>query len=154
MEFQFQKRMKDMPSTEESIPFKQEVGAIVIPADVGAGSCREAEIALPAQDADEHTPPENVGIEQEAANQNQTAGTEEVEDPNCPICRVDVDRDAQGIICEMCHTWLHRACLFMPEETFQALSNSSESWFCAICQSIRANKINGEQWTVKLLSKL
>ena len=84
-------------------------------------------------------PPENG--EQEAANQNQTADTEDVEDPNCPICRVDVAQDAQGIICEMCHTWSHRACLFMPEETFQALSNSSESWFCATCQSVRANKI-------------
>ena len=51
------------------------------------------------------TPSENVDIEQEAANQNQTADTEEVEDPNCPICRVDVAQDAQGIICEMCHTW-------------------------------------------------
>ena len=50
------------------------------------------------------------------------------EDVNCPICRVDVTQDVDGILCEMCHTWSHRTCLFMSEETFNNLYNSTESW--------------------------
>ena len=63
------------------------------------------------------------------------------EDVNCPICRVDVAEEVDGIMCEMCNTWSHRTCLFMPEETFHRLDRSPESWFCATCLSIKANKI-------------
>ena len=63
------------------------------------------------------------------------------EDVNCPICRVDVTQDVDGILCEMCHTWSHRTCLFMSEETFNNLYNSTESWQCATCLSIKSNKI-------------
>ena len=65
------------------------------------------------------------------------------EDPNCPICRIDVEDNEEngGIICEMCNTWSHRVCLFMSVEMFHKLDKSPDPWHCVACQSILSNKI-------------
>ena len=38
---------------------------------------------------------------------------DEIEDDNCPMCRVDVAADAHGIICDTCNVWYHAECLNM-----------------------------------------
>ena len=65
-----------------------------------------------------------------------------MDDPNCPICKIDVSVDDDGIVCEMCKVWSHRTCLFMTEEEYQVLDESDDAWFCATCSSIMAKKIN------------
>ena len=46
-----------------------------------------------------------------------------------------------ALFCEQCNTWYHSDCLFISEEEYFALSNSSDSWFCDHCRSIQANKL-------------
>ena len=78
-----------------------------------------------------------------AQPQNLEEATHQTADEiNCPICKVDVAEDTDSIVCDMCHTWFHRVCLFMPEDTFSALTISEETpWFCATCLAIKSNKI-------------
>ena len=72
----------------------------------------------------------------------------EVEDVNCPICRIDVGEEEEGIVCEECNVWSHRACLFMTPVEYQTLTApSSDPWFCVTCSSIRANKIKWGEMT-------
>ena len=61
------------------------------------------------------------------------------EDPNCPMCKIDVTDHVDGILCEMCKVWSHRVCLFMSLEEYDALNKSKSPWFCCTCQSIRSN---------------
>ena len=64
------------------------------------------------------------------------------EEINCPICRIDVTERSNGVVCNMCHIWSHRTCLFLPED-IAAISPPSAQlpWYCTLCQSIRSNKI-------------
>ena len=77
-----------------------------------------------------------------------------MDDPNCPICKIDVSVDDDGIVCEMCKVWSHRTCLFMTEEEYQVLDESDEAWFCATCSSIMANKIKWGTLDNELLSEI
>ena len=44
-------------------------------------------------------------------------------------------------MCEMCNTWSHRTCLYIPENDFADLQSSNDPWYCVTCLSIRSNKI-------------
>ena len=72
---------------------------------------------------------------------NNNIAPEETEDPNCPVCREEVENGQPGINCDRCKTWFHRSCLHMTEAMFEELENSEEEWFCMHCLSIKANKI-------------
>ena len=62
-------------------------------------------------------------------------------DPNCPICRDEVENGQPGICCDLCKSWFHRSCLHMTEDTYAGLEASSDPWFCVRCLSIKGNKI-------------
>ena len=62
-------------------------------------------------------------------------------DPNCPICREEVEDGQPGICCSQCKTWFHRPCLHMTEQMYEELGASSDDWFCMRCLSIRGNRI-------------
>ena len=83
-----------------------------------------------------NTNPAN-GVQGDADNNTQG----ETGDPNCPVCREEVEHNHQGIECDKCETWYHRCCLQMSESTYQEWQESDESWFCMLCLSIKANKI-------------
>ena len=91
---------------------------------------------------EENAPPvpsqgEGVGIV------NNQTGDEAIEedDPNCPLCREEVEHRQQGIACDSCKLWYHRPCLYMTDEVYQELSASEESWFCMRCLAIKGNRI-------------
>ena len=62
-------------------------------------------------------------------------------DPNCPICREEVEEGQPGICCDLCKSWFHRSCLHMTEEIYECLEASSDPWYCVRCLSIKGNKI-------------
>ena len=64
------------------------------------------------------------------------------ENVNCPLCPTFVADDAQALCCDMCVTWYHAECLLLSAEEYARLQDSTESWFCDHCRSIRANKID------------
>ena len=74
-------------------------------------------------------------------NENNNENNHAEEDVNCPICRVDTTENEDCIVCDMCHIWSHRRCLYITEEEFRSLRTSDAPWYCAICLSIRANNI-------------
>ena len=77
-----------------------------------------------------------------ASNQSENSSNDQTaEDINCPICRVDTTDDDDCIVCEQCHVWSHRECLFITEEQFLALRASDAPWYCAVCLAMRANNI-------------
>ena len=61
----------------------------------------------------------------------------------CPICSIDVtdNADERALICDRCQTWYHSDCLYMSQNEYLNLHNSSDDWFCDHCKSIRANMI-------------
>ena len=64
-----------------------------------------------------------------------------MDDPNCPVCREEVEHGQPGINCDRSKVWFHRSCLHMTEEMFVELESSEVEWFCMHCLSIKANKI-------------
>ena len=44
---------------------------------------------------------------------------EEEGDPNCPVCREEVEHGQPGICCNLCNVWYHRPCLDMTEEIYR-----------------------------------
>ena len=74
-------------------------------------------------------------------SENSLEAEEHEEALACPICTITVRDNDQALFCEQCNTWYHSDCLFISEEEYFALSNSSDSWFCDHCRSIRANKL-------------
>ena len=85
-------------------------------------------------------PPETPQPEVQT-NQFSAASTRPNEKSSCPNCTNNVKEDEDGVFCEMCENWSHRACLFMSAEEFQTLAGSSVPWYCTTCLSIRSNKI-------------
>ena len=78
----------------------------------------------------------------DTSSQQQNNTVEEpIHDKNCPICREDVTTDQNGLLCEMCWTWSHSSCLFIPDEEYRIMEDDPDPWFCVTCQSIKANKI-------------
>ena len=80
------------------------------------------------------------------------------EDPNCPVCREEVENGQPGINCNVCKIWFHRSCLHMPESRYEELEASDEPWYCMLCASIKANKIKwgemeGEEAIRKCISE-
>ena len=69
------------------------------------------------------------------------AEDENTGDPNCPVCREEVQHGQPGICCNQCETWFHRPCILMTEQMYEELGASSEEWFCMRCLSIKTNKI-------------
>ena len=65
-----------------------------------------------------NTNPAN-GVQGDADNTQGETG-----DPNCPVCREEVEHNHQGIECEKCETWYHRCCLQMSESTYQEWQES------------------------------
>ena len=61
----------------------------------------------------------------------------------CPICTIDVTNDSseKALMCDHCQTWYHSECLFITDDEYSDLSNSSENWYCDRCRSIQANRI-------------
>ena len=90
----------------------------------------------------------NANIENEDAAENpeiQSSGSTNVpdgaEDPNCPVCREEVENGQPGLNCDRCKIWFHRSCLHMTEAEFEELERSEDEWFCMHCLSVKANKI-------------
>ena len=59
----------------------------------------------------------------------------------CPLCALVVQDGGNGLMCSRCDTWFHPECLYLTEEEFVRLSQSSESWFCDHCKSVVSNRI-------------
>ena len=57
----------------------------------------------------------------------------------CPFCAINVNDS--GLICDHCNQWFHYRCLYITDEEFSCLSESTDSWFCDHCKSVRANRI-------------
>lgn len=57
----------------------------------------------------------------------------------CDICDMVVSDDDEGLLCERCLNWKHRACLAMGKKVYQKLSKSSDPWHCDDCRNINAN---------------
>ena len=65
----------------------------------------------------------NIHSQSSTENANEAIGTdEEIDDPNCPVCREEVEYGQPGIACDRCKIWFHRPCLHMNDETYQELS--------------------------------
>ena len=76
-----------------------------------------------------------------SAHSPSQSNNDDEEDPNCPMCKIDVTDQVDGVMCDMCKIWSHRVCLFMSLEEYELLNRSKTPWFCTTCLSIRANKI-------------
>jgi hypothetical protein len=68
----------------------------------------------------------------------------------CPICRTRVTENQPGMVCDRCNAWHHADCLYIDEEEYQELCNSSGEWFCTCCLEVKSNKLswgnmNGEE---------
>ena len=59
----------------------------------------------------------------------------------CPICKVTVSFDDNGLNCDRCYSWLHASCLFIEDDEYKVLDDSEEDWFCDSCRAVRANRI-------------
>ena len=94
--------------------------------------------AIPAPNAEEIL--QFLDEQQDVAN-TENNNQEVEEDPNCPVCREEVEHNQPGIRCDSCQMWFHKSCLHMPEDTYEELEASDEEWFCVLCKSIKANKI-------------
>ena len=92
-------------------------------------------------------------------NETENVNVDDEEgEPNCPVCREEVEHGQIRISCDMCKVWYHRPCLDMTEEIFRELETSSEPWYCMRCLSIKANKIKwgemeGEETIQACISK-
>ena len=51
----------------------------------------------------------------------------------CARCEKPVKSNQKGLQCDACDRWFHCACEQVPSETYLALGNCEESWFCAQC---------------------
>ena len=67
---------------------------------------------------------------------------EETSDPNCPVCREEVENGQPGICCDLCKSWHHRGCLHMTEAIYEELQASTDPWYCMRCLAIKGNKIS------------
>ena len=90
---------------------------------------------------------QNTSSYADVVNRNSTdvllAETTDTTDCNgtCPICKIEVTSEDNGILCDMCNTWVHQQCLHMTDDEFQSLANGDAQWFCARCNQIKLNKI-------------
>ena len=108
-----------------------------------------AETSLPRNIAPVHLAKANEAANQvtlESQNNPQIPGimpANEVDnyDANCSICRMDVDTDDKGVLCEMCKVWIHKDCLHLSEEQYLVLCNTKDPWFCSRCTLIKSNKV-------------
>ena len=53
----------------------------------------------------------------------------------CSVCKFIVQNNHKAIYCDICHLWTHLKCTPFSHDEYNALSNSSESWFCPPCTS-------------------
>ena len=53
----------------------------------------------------------------------------------CSVCKFNVHNNHKAIYCDICHLWTHLKCTPFSHDEYNALSNSSESWFCPPCTS-------------------
>ena len=83
----------------------------------------------------------SLGLVLNAKKPDQTTDQALDEDPNCPVCLIDVNEEEQGLQCDRCVTWFHCDCIGVSDEEYQELYDSEEDWFCVECQAIRANKL-------------
>ena len=86
--------------------------------------------------------PRIVQVNEPTSRQNPVSSLDDESD-NCPICRVDVSEEQEGIQCDLCKSWSHRECLCMPLDEYNNLmeSNDEKKWFCVTCASIQSNTI-------------
>lgn len=59
----------------------------------------------------------------------------------CDICSKIVADNDDGLLCEECLIWKHRACLQMAKKTYDKISKSNEKWICNGCKN-RNNAAN------------
>ena len=55
-----------------------------------------------------------------------------VRDP-CGECCKPVRANQDGLQCDGCDTWTHRACLNMTKQEYHRFGSSHENWFCRVC---------------------
>ena len=53
------------------------------------------------------------------------------EDEICNLCKVQVEDEEDGLLCEGCWIWKHRICLAMSEKTYIKLNKSDAIWYCS-----------------------
>lgn len=51
----------------------------------------------------------------------------------CNICNKRVHDDQQGLFCEKCKIWKHRACVGMAQKLYYMVSKSDQPWYCEEC---------------------
>ena len=51
----------------------------------------------------------------------------------CARCEKPVKTNQKGLPCVSCDQWFHCACEHVPTETYLALGNCENSWYCARC---------------------
>ena len=57
----------------------------------------------------------------------------EPDDVLCPLCRFPAAGDT--IQCDICNSWLHRACENLDNKTYKKYMNNSTSYLCSQCKS-------------------
>ena len=59
-----------------------------------------------------------------------------VKEDECGVCDRGVERNEQGMQCELCDKWWHAGCVKIPESVYKVLGKlSSLHWFCEGCNS-------------------
>ena len=51
----------------------------------------------------------------------------------CSVCVQEVQDDQQGLYCEVCFNWNHRACVNMSEPEYFHWANIDDGWVCPKC---------------------
>ncbi|VEN40705.1 unnamed protein product, partial [Callosobruchus maculatus] len=68
----------------------------------------------------------------------------------CNICNKVVSDDDEGLLCDECAIWKHRACLGMAVKTYLKISKSKDNWYCQDCQRNPQGKMDATSKTYTL----
>ena len=51
----------------------------------------------------------------------------------CGVCSRPVKKNQKAVQCDSCDTWIHKKCMLMNTQIYEALANTSISWHCCSC---------------------
>lgn len=58
----------------------------------------------------------------------------------CDLCKLTVEDNQDGLLCEACLGWKHRECISMTKKTYQRISKTQEPWICDGCIAKKNDK--------------
>lgn len=57
----------------------------------------------------------------------------------CRLCYRAVGDKGKSILCDYCNNWCHQGCTNLADDTFKALAESNQKFFCSLCMPIINN---------------